>query len=165
MALKYDTEDLPENAVRVTFDGDIAEDFSPDFIDILCTKSKCIFDFGNVTRMNSIGTRGLLELVFRIGSSGRQVYFERCVSDIVEQLNMIPSLADSVTVVSAYVDEDCPDGHSTAPRLINIPADLNFTASGSPWLKPRQCTVCGSVLESDHILELYLDFVVRSRSA
>lgn len=165
MSMTCKLVELPENAVRVYFSGDIAADFNTNLSQDLHGKDRYFIDFGDVLRMNSIGTRGLVELVSAWAASGGQVFFERCVPDVVEQVNLLPVLSDNVTVVSVYTDESCPNGHGVIARLVHIKEDLNFTSSGLPWLKPLQCRVCGSVLESEHMPEMYFDFAVNDRSA
>lgn len=165
MNMSYKVDQLQDNGVRVHLSGDISVGFSNELKQVLQGKERCFLSFQDVERLNSIGTRWLVEFVSELLATGAQVFFERCVPDVVEQVNMLPVLSAGVTVISVYANESCPKGHGVFYRLVHINQDLHFTVSGVPLLKPLHCRVCGAVLESEHLPEMYFYFATNGRSA
>jgi anti-anti-sigma regulatory factor/ribosomal protein S27AE len=110
-------------------------------------------DTDAVTFVNSVGMRELIRLVRALKTRGR-IAFERVADVLVAQVNLVPELARSVTVVSFHAPYECPRcGAEHAPLVdVRVHAELLYLGV-APHLP---CPECGAPSALADFPERYL---------
>ncbi len=67
---------------------------------------KITFNFSQIKSINSLGVRAWVSFL-RSLEEGRVILFSECTTDIIMQINMIPSFLGNATVASFYVNYVC----------------------------------------------------------
>jgi hypothetical protein len=110
-------------------------------------------DTSGVTFVNSIGMREWMRFVRALRDRGH-VTLERVADVLITQINMIPELARSVTVVSFHAQYVCPAcGAESAPLVDAISHAQSLRAMQAPALP---CPECGAAMELADFPERYL---------
>ena len=136
---------------HVSLEGVIDEDASFDKIKSLKMK-KFIFDFNNITMINSCGIREWIKYLQEIDNAS--VFYINCPQIIIEQVNMVHGFIKKETCIESfyapYFCENCDVGKKI---LLN-----NYEVSN--MLAPlKLCTICRNELEFDAIEKQYFSFL------
>ena len=114
-----------------------------------------VIDTGGVTFVNSVGIRELIRLVRVLRERGR-IMLERVADVLVTQVNLVPELARSVTVVSFHAQYACPKCGAEHAPLIDVRVHAELLHLG---VAPRlPCPECGAASELADFPERYLGF-------
>ena len=117
---------------------------------------KCIFNFRNVEYVNSCGVRGWINFM-RGFEKNRELVFEECTSEIVMQINMIPSFKGTAVVKSVYGSYACENcGHS---QLHLFEESKNFPASPTDPIEEVICSNCQKPMEMEELEEEFFAFL------
>ena len=101
---RYEQAQKPSGQV-VLLKGFIDEDTN--FAGILKIKGPVIFNFKDVTGINSCGIRAWVNFIKDLGET--DVLYEECPPLVVRQMNMIPSFVGHATVLSVFVPYVCDE--------------------------------------------------------
>lgn len=109
-----------------------------------------------VTMVNSCGVRSWVNFMRDI-ESGRTIEFHRCTSEIVMQINMIPSFKGNATIYSVFGTYTCDNCGSH--KNILFEKNKNLPDSESEDIPPPACDGCGEEMEMEEIEEEFFAFV------
>lgn len=141
---------------KVTYIGPINEESEVHLSQLLSRLGKrCLFNFKQVEYVNSCGVRGWINFM-REAEKGRDVVFEECTSEIVMQINMIPSFRGSAKVKSVYASYVCDNCQHHDQVLFE--KGKNLPADGDVVLDPRTCTKCGTDMEMEELEDEFFAF-------
>lgn len=147
------TEELKDDKVTYYFSGAIDED--SDFSLITSSEKNIIFDFDNVTLINSCGIREWINFQETIDKSC-QLHYKNCPQVIVEQMNIIKGFVRSGGIIDSfyapYYDE------KTDREVKKLITPLDVVDSKAPELKNDE----GDILEFDDIEAQYFNFLKNS---
>ncbi len=136
---------------QVTLEGVIDEDANFDKIKSL-KMNNFIFDFDNVTMINSCGIREWIKYLKEIDSAA--VTYINCPQIIIEQVNMVHGFIKKETSVKSfyapYFCEKCDIGKKI---LLNNNEIVHMSAP------EKKCTTCNGELEFDAIEKQYFSFL------
>ena len=136
---------------HIALEGVIDEDANFDKIKSL-KMNKFIFDFDNVTMINSCGIREWIKYLKEIENA--TVTYINCPQIIIEQVNMVHGFIKKETSVSSfyapYFCEKCDIGKKI---LLNNHEIVNMLAP------KKTCTTCSHELEFDAIEKQYFSFL------
>ena len=116
-----------------------------------------VFNFRQVESVNSCGVRSWINFMRELEKEERNIKFEECTSEIVMQINMIPSFkgkAHIASVYGGYVCDEC--GHEESVLFTegkNLPEDPDDE------LPSVTCSQCGSEMELEEMEEEYFAFL------
>lgn len=119
--------------------------------------SKVKFNLKQVESVNSCGVRSWINLMRELEKANCTVQLEECTSEIVMQMNMIPSFkgnAEIMSVYGSYVCDEC--GHEEDVLFTkgsNLPSGSNID------LPPKECSSCGAEMELEEVEEEYFAFL------
>lgn len=116
----------------VQLDGAIDEDTVFDELHHL--DSPVIFDFKNVTSINSCGIRTWVNFLKDLGT--KKVFYMQCPPLIVRQMNMVPSFMGNATVLSVFVPYVCDKCESE--KLVKVGSE-QFKSNLEDAMKCDQC--------------------------
>lgn len=140
----------------VAFHGAVDER-SPDVLNELLARlnaTEVVLDMEAVEYFNSLGIRAWAHFVKSL-VAGRTVSYERCPPDFINQINMMPLLAQSIKILSFSSEFICPDcNHS---QRNNFDAHLTKAQLLTAFEKAT-CSQCGSGLLPDEDPETILYF-------
>ena len=149
--LHWTVETKDDGELIVTFEGEITG--HAEFSALAIGGRRVVLDLAGVRRMNSQGVHGFLDFLGEVGESGSLVV-ERCSPAIVLQLNLLPTMADLVTVRSLYLPLECPRCFWEGDHL------LELTRPGRrPPLPTVRCPRCGHTTEPAEPPDRYLAFL------
>jgi len=111
-------------------------------------------DTDAVTFVNSIGMRELIRLVRALRGAGRRVALERVADVLITQVNMLPELAESVTVTSFHAQYACPSCGAEHAPLVDVAAHAQLLRRNAA--PPLPCPECGKPSELADFPERYL---------
>ena len=115
---------------------------------------KLVFNFKEITSINSCGIRTWVNLMKELGSS--PIEFMECPPLVVRQMNMVPSFLGSAKVVSVYVPYVCDSCEHEDNQLVKI----DDYKSGTPVAESLTCKNCSSEeMEMDGNVKQYFAFV------
>jgi serine/threonine protein kinase len=134
-----------DDGVDVTFRGEINETSVLDTV--FQHRGTIRLDLSGVTRINSVGIRIWLEAM-RAATSQRLI-MTRCSPCIVNQINLIPSLAQGVEVESILVPYVCRTCSEESLELVKT----SIIRGGNPPV--RHCVRCREALDCDAVVEEY----------
>lgn len=139
---------------ELRFSGVINEDAQFSSVGELQT-NRIIFDFDQVTAINSCGIREWIEFVDNI-EHGVEVTYRNCPQVIIEQINMVSGfITRGASVDSFYAPYFCGECDNEI-QLLLLSADLE---EGKPPIK--KCETCDNELEFDALEKQYLRFLKR----
>jgi hypothetical protein len=171
--LKWKTEfNEHSHEAVVSLGGEVVSDFDKDhflgfkkMLERVTSKEKVVFDFAELSRMNSIGVRATLLLIALIPKEIPVVY-RNCVSEFVEHLNILPDFLKRGSVESVLLTEYCSNGHSPQKRVLTIGKEILPGMAASEVMKklPKVfCSQCGSDLEFHEVASIFFSFNERSK--
>ncbi len=147
---------------QVNFIGSINEDsevvFSP-YIKSL--GKKLIFNFSQVSSVNSCGVRSWINFLREV-NPGREIIFDECTPEIINQINMIPNFKGGAKIRSLYADYTCEACEFQKQQLFTM--GQNMPSSPSDEIPPIVCDKCGETMEMDELEEQYFDFLSAAAS-
>ena len=117
---------------------------------------KVIINFKQVTMVNSCGVRGWVNFM-RTLEQNREIIYEECTSEIVMQINMIPSFKGTAKIKSvfgAYSCEDCGNNEN-----VLFENGKNLPASEDDEVDAPKCGSCGEEMEMEELEEEFFAFV------
>lgn len=115
------------------------------------------FNFRQVASINSCGVRSWINFMRELEKDGRNIVFEECTSEIVMQINMIPSFKGKATITSvygAYICDEC--GHEEAVKFIK---GKNLPTNPDEDLAQVMCSQCGSEMELEEVENEFFAFL------
>lgn len=147
-----------DDGKNVSLVGVINEDSEIPFKNLfseLKEAKKVIFNFSQVKSINSLGVRAWVSFL-RSLEEGRTIAFAECTTDIIMQINMIPSFLGKATVSSFYVNYICDVCNKEEKKLFE-------TASLPPKTYPTapKCSNDDSVMQTEELEDEYFVFLMR----
>ncbi|APJ04430.1 hypothetical protein [Silvanigrella aquatica] len=142
----------------VSLVGVINEDSELSFKNLyseLKESKKLTFNFAQVKSINSLGVRAWVSFL-RSLEEGRKIFFTECTTDIIMQINMIPSFLGKATVASFYVNYVCETCNKEEKKLFE-------TASLSPKTIPPapKCELDDCGMQTEELEDEYFVFLLR----
>lgn len=119
--------------------------------------NQVVFNFKHVSSVNSCGVRSWINFMRDLQKSQRTVVFEECTSEIVMQMNMIPSFKGNASIRSvfgAYVCDTC--GHE---EDMLFESGKNLPTEPDQGLPPKACSKCESEMQLEEIEEEFFAFL------
>lgn len=137
----------------VSIKGMIDEDFKYDEL-LKIASANVIFNFEDVTTINSCGIREWVSLLNKLPATMSIVY-ENCPQVIIEQLSMVKGfIRDNIKVKSFYAPYFCESCDKESQHLLNIDEVQNLKAP------KKDCPHCQTVnIEFDNIEQQYFRFI------
>jgi anti-anti-sigma regulatory factor/DNA-directed RNA polymerase subunit RPC12/RpoP len=115
------------------------------------------FNFRKVDTVNSCGVRSWINFMRELQKEERDIVFEECTSEIVMQINMIPSFKGSATIQSVYGGYVCDEcGHEES---VLFTAGDNLPEEPKVELPPITCSQCGAEMELEEMEEEFFAFL------
>jgi anti-anti-sigma regulatory factor len=111
-------------------------------------------DSDAVTFVNSIGMRELVRLIRALRGGGRRVMLERVADVLITQVNMLPELAQAVTVTSFHAQYECPSCGAEHAPLVHVTLHAQLLRNNVAPQLP--CPECGKPSELADFPERYL---------
>ncbi|MGZ3787762.1 MAG: hypothetical protein ACXVLQ_04525 [Bacteriovorax sp.] len=140
---------------HVELAGVIDEDSTFDKIKNL-QMNKFVFDFNQVTMINSCGIREWIKYLPEI--EGAQIVYQNCPQIIIEQINMVHGfIRKGIVVESFYAPYFCE--HCDTEKKILL-KNVEVTQLKAPI---KQCNTCKSDLEFDAIEKQYFSFLSQGK--
>lgn len=141
--------------VHVELAGVIDEDAIFDKIKNL-QMNKFIFDFNNVSMINSCGIREWIKYLQEI--EGAQIKYINCPQIIIEQVNMVHGfISKGIVVESFFAPYFCTNCDTEKKILLKNVEVINSKAPA------KQCNTCKSELEFDAIEKQYFSFLSQGK--
>ncbi|SME97058.1 hypothetical protein [Pseudobacteriovorax antillogorgiicola] len=119
--------------------------------------SQIKFNFKQVESVNSCGVRSWINFMRELEKGDRKIVFEECTSEIVMQINMIPSFkgkAEVKSVYGCYICDECGNEES-----VLFEAGKNLPSGPITELPGKACSQCGSEMELEEMEEEYFAFL------
>ena len=120
--------------------------------------NKIRFNFKNINFVNSCGVRSWINFMRELEKTPREIEFENCTSEIVMQINMIPSFkgkAKIKSVFGTYICDEC--GHE---KTMLFEEGKDLPSSGNLDNLPEvSCENCSSEMELEEMEEEYFAFL------
>lgn len=117
---------------------------------------KVKINFRQVEYVNSCGVRGWVNFM-REAQKDRQVVFAECTSEIVMQINMIPSFRGQASIESVYGSYSCDSCGNQQNVLFEN--GKNLPASEDDDVSAPNCGKCGEEMEMEELEEEFFAFV------
>ena len=141
---------------KITYIGPINEESEVHLSQLLGRLGKrCVFNFKQVEYVNSCGVRGWINFM-REAEKGREMMFEECTSEIVMQINMIPSFRGSAKVKSVFASYVC-DACQNHEQVLFVQGK-NLPENGDVTIEPRNCGECGEEMEMEELEDEFFAF-------
>ena len=137
------------------FEGVIDEDANFDKIKSL-GMNQFVFDFNNVTMINSCGIREWIKYLDNLGEA--KIIYMNCPQIIIEQVNMVHGfIRKGIVVDSFYAPYFCTSCDTGKKILLKSSEVAGF--------KPpvKHCNTCKSELEFDAIEKQYFSFLSQGK--
>lgn len=145
------TNRITGDEAHVSLVGVIDEDANFDKIKSL-KMNQFIFDFNNVSMINSCGIREWIKYLQEI--EGAKISYINCPQIIIEQVNMVHGfIRKGITVESFYAPYFCT-GCDTGKKILLKNSEINGTKPPT-----KLCNTCSSELEFDAIEKQYFSFL------
>lgn len=152
--LKFDVQNNG-SATTVLVQGAIDEDFTTGFLQEV-TGESIVFDFQNLTLINSCGIREWIRLIENL--SGKQITYSKCPKILIDQVNMVegffPDYCKIDTFFAPYYSEDKDEEVDILLNVSEIAEDLKAPA--------KKDEGSGEELEFDDIEAQYFAFIKRN---
>ncbi len=117
---------------------------------------KVRISFQQVTMVNSCGVRSWVNFMREL-CKGRTVEFVDCTSEIVMQINMIPSFRGDAKIISVMGSYSC-DGCG-AQKSVLFEQGKNMPKNDSDPVEAPVCSQCGETMEMEELEEEFFAFV------
>ena len=89
--------------------------------------------------------------------AGRDIIFEECTSEIIMQINMIPSFKGKASITSLYAGYVCDEcGHEDNILFVN---GKNLPDDPDAELDAVMCSECGAEMELEEMAEEFFAFL------
>ena len=158
--LNYEIIKLDKSKILITLSGAITEE-AEITLQALLQKIKdekitdIYINFSKVTRVNSLGVRSWVTFMRALGNQ-RKVSFQECPSEIIMQINMIPSFLCHAKVDSFYTNYICPKCQHNENHLI-------YTRDVPKGQHPKDlnCPNDNETMKSEELEEEYFTFLDR----
>lgn len=140
----------------VSFVGAINEDSELSFKSLaaeLKEDKKITFNFSQVKSVNSLGVRAWVSFL-RSLEEGRTILFSECTTDIIMQINMIPSFLGKATVSSFYVNYTCEICNKEEKKLFETASLPPKTIPQTPKCEQDDCGMQTEELEDEYFVFL-----------
>lgn len=138
-----------ENKVEFELQGQIDEDFEGELISDN-KKEIMIFDFNNVTMINSCGVREWITLLGKISTS--KIQYKNCPQIVIEQINMVHGfIPPNATIESFYAPYYSENSDKVYKQLLKSKDVID--------MKAPKVSVDGEELEFDAIEAQYFQFL------
>lgn len=157
VAVEYSISQIPEGKL-VSLMGLINEDAELTFQQIkseIKEEKKVVFNFSQIKSINSLGVRTWVSFL-RSVEENREIVFAECTSDVIMQINMIPSFLGKGKVESFFVNYVCEICSKEEKKLV-LTKDL--PAHSIPAVPVCSAEDCG--LQSEELEEEYFVFLTR----
>lgn len=117
---------------------------------------KCIINLSQVAYVNSCGVRSWINFMREVDKN-RDIVFEECTSEIVMQINMIPSFQGKAKVLSVFASYCC-DKCSHRENVL-FESGKNMPTSSDFELPEQKCKKCGSPMEMEELEDEFFGFL------
>jgi hypothetical protein len=118
-------------------------------------KKKVLVNFSEVEYFNSLGIRTWVNFL-RILRDGREVAYEQCPMDFLQQINMMPALSQGVEIQSFQAEFACKDcGLEKTSGFTCMVGKLALRGA----LESQVCERCGTILSLQDDTESLLVFL------
>lgn len=119
--------------------------------------TRVVFNFQHVESVNSCGVRSWINFMRELQKGERDITFEGCTSEIVMQINMIPSFMGGAKVTSVYGGYVCDEcGHEENVLFV---AGKNLPEDPDDELATVTCSQCGAEMELEEMEEDFFAFL------
>ena len=115
------------------------------------------FNFKQVESVNSCGVRSWINFMRELEKGNRKVVFEECTSEIVMQINMIPSFKGTAQIKSVYGCYICDECGNEETVLFE--EGKNLPDNPVTELPGISCSQCSSEMELEEMEEEYFAFL------
>lgn len=120
-------------------------------------KQHIVFNFKNVSTVNSCGVRSWINFMRELQKSDRTIVFEECVPEVVMQINMIPSFKGKAFIKSVYGSVTC-DACGHEDKLL-FESGKNLPTSPDQGIGEVTCSQCKAPMQLEEVEEEYFAFV------
>ncbi|WP_397601531.1 hypothetical protein [Silvanigrella sp.] len=114
---------------------------------------KIVFNFSQVKSINSLGVRAWVSFL-RSLEDGKKILFSECTTDIIMQINMIPSFLGKATVSSFYVNYICEVCNKEDKKLFETASLPPKTYPPAPKCDNDDCAMQTEELEDEYFVFL-----------
>ena len=141
----------------LTYSGPINEEAEVHLTQIVSQLgTKVRINFKKVSMVNSCGVRGWVNFMREL-EQNREIIYEECTSEIVMQINMIPSFKGGANVESVYGSYSCDEcGHN---EEVFFEKGKNLPASEDDDIDAVKCSQCGAEMEMEELEDEFFAFV------
>ena len=141
---------------RIVMSGPINEHFHERTKALLAMASARVnVDLGGVEYINSQGVRCWLTFIREL-SDDRRVVLDRCSSDFINQVNVIPDFSMGSEIKSFFIDLFCEECQIETTHLFTTAEGF---AAVHHTCQDQRCEQCGNVLQIETDVDLYLRFL------
>lgn len=143
------------NEAHVAFEGVIDEDANFDKIKSL-GMSQFVFDFNNVSMINSCGIREWIKYLDNLGEA--KIIYMNCPQIIIEQVNMVHGFIRKGVVVDSFYAPYFCTSCDTGKKILLKSSEIS-------GFKPpvKHCNTCKGELEFDAIEKQYFSFLSQGK--
>lgn len=145
-----------DDGKNVSLVGVINEDSEISFKNLfseLKEAKKIIFNFSQVKSINSLGVRTWVSFL-RSLEEGKKILFTECTTDIIMQINMIPSFLGKASVSSFYVNYICEVCNKEEKKLFETATLAPKTYPTAPKCENDDCAMQTEELEDEYFVFL-----------
>jgi anti-anti-sigma regulatory factor len=145
------------DGTKVKYIGPINEEAEVHLLQLAGRLGKhCVINFRQVELVNSCGVRCWINFMRDAErEAGREIIFEECTSEIVMQINMIPSFRGSALVKSVYASFVCDNCNSQEMVLFEQGKNM---PQGNASAEAQVCKSCGSAMEMEELEDEFFAF-------
>ena len=141
----------------VTYTGPINEEAEVHLNRVLESLGpKVKINFKQVSMVNSCGVRSWVNFM-RDAEVDREITYRECTSEIVMQINMIPSFRGKSDIESVYGSYSCDSCNTNQDILFE--SGKNMPSSEDDEIEPPKCQQCGEEMEMEELEEEFFAFV------
>ena len=154
-AVEYSLSQVPDGK-QVALLGLINEDSELTFQQILAEikeEKKVVFNFSQVKSINSLGVRAWVSFLRNLEEKS-EIIFSECTSDVIMQINMIPSFLGKGKVESFYVNYVCEICNKEEKKLILTKDIPPKSIPTSPVCNAEDCGIQTEELEEEYFVFL-----------
>ena len=117
---------------------------------------KVRINFKQVSMVNSCGVRSWVNFM-REAEANREITYAECTSEIVMQINMIPSFRGKSKIESVYGDYSCESCGQTQNLLFENGKNMPETEDDE--VQAPMCSSCNEEMEMEELEEEFFAFV------
>lgn len=156
--MNYTIATESDGTVVVYLEGAINEDAELDLQKLreeLSSATKAAFHFAKVKSINSLGVRAWVSFLRAVDSKLTTI-FRECTSDVIMQLNMIPSFQGKASIESFYTHYICDSCGHRETSLIQC-----HTVNREALPSTLPCPKCSETMETEELEDEYFIFLKR----